>query len=315
MGAGNAGCLSAQAPRNDESVLAETQAEAARNDAGGSNDTTLAQIIDHTMLTPATTEKDIEQMCNEALQYNFHSVCCNPCWISKCKELLDGSEVSICCVVGFPLGANTTNIKKMEAIRAVKDGANELDMVMNIGKAKSGDWKFVRNDINTVVKAVAKEGVLVKVILETCLLTDDEVVRACQCAVNAKAKFVKTSTGFADGGATVPRVKLMRKAVDEEAVRLGLEPGSVSVKASGGIRTRRKSREMIEAGADRIGASDGIQIVKPNEAVETTVETLDIDRVHSNSVMQAGAPEEMEEVEVTEEMEDVAVTYTDDNFV
>merc|ERR1712083_919929 len=180
-------------------------------------------------------------MCMEAKEYKFFSVCCNPCWVKKCKELLVGSEVKICCVVGFPLGANTSDIKAMEAMHAVHDGADEIDMVMNIGKAKSGDWQFVQEDIAKVVSAVAEEGVAVKVILETCFLTDDEVVRACKCATNAKAKFVKTSTGFGGGGATVHHVELMRKTVDEESVSLGMDVGSVFVKASGGIRDTAKA--------------------------------------------------------------------------
>merc|ERR1712083_1022447 len=205
-------------------------------------------------------------MCMEAKEYKFFSVCCNPCWVKKCKELLVGSEVKICCVVGFPLGANVSDIKAMEAMHAVHDGADEIDMVMNIGFAKSGDWASVQADISRVVEAVADEGVAVKVILETCFLTDEEVVQACKCATNAKAKFVKTSTGFGGGGATVHHVELMRKTVDEEAVTLGMDVGSVFVKASGGIRDTLKAEEMIHAGANRIGASSGIKIIGAHDA-------------------------------------------------
>merc|ERR1712154_462537 len=201
-----------------------------------------------------------------AVKYNFFSVCCTPCWVPKCKELLVDSNVKICSVVGFPLGANTTEIKVMEAIHAVHDGADEIDMVMNIGKAKSGDWDFVQQDIAKVVEAVAEEGVAVKVILETGFLDDDEVVKACKCATNAKAKFVKTSTGFGGGGATVHHVELMRQTVDEEAVNLGMDIGSVFVKASGGIRDTLKAEEMIHAGANRIGASSGIKIIGAHDA-------------------------------------------------
>merc|ERR1712154_570081 len=195
-----------------------------------------------------------------AVKYNFFSVCCNPCWVPLCKELLKDSDVAICCVVGFPLGANTTQIKVLEAIQAVEDGANEIDMVMNVGQAKSENWEFVQNDIGMVVASVPSN-VAVKVILETCLLSDNEIIEACKCSVKAGASFVKTSTGFGGGGATIDDVALMRKCVDEEAMSLGMDVGSVLVKASGGIRDSVKAEAMIEAGANRIGASSGIKII------------------------------------------------------
>eukprot|EP00484_Ammonia_sp_Unknown_P030119 CAMPEP_0197028496 /NCGR_PEP_ID=MMETSP1384-20130603/8163_1 /TAXON_ID=29189 /ORGANISM="Ammonia sp." /LENGTH=350 /DNA_ID=CAMNT_0042457507 /DNA_START=33 /DNA_END=1085 /DNA_ORIENTATION=- len=227
----------------------------------------LSRFIDHTVLKPTSTEQQIRKMCAEALRHDFFSICCNPCWVSLCKELLKGSRVKICCVVGFPLGGNTTIIKALEAQQAVEDGADEIDMVMNVGQAKSANWDFVYNDIEQVVKAVP-ERVHVKVILETCLLTDDEIVEACRCATRAGAKFVKTSTGFASGGATVDHVRLMRRTVDEESLRLGNEIGTVLVKASGGIRDTVKAKEMLRAGADRIGASSGIAIVGAGEKQE-----------------------------------------------
>eukprot|EP00486_Rosalina_sp_Unknown_P006050 CAMPEP_0201571298 /NCGR_PEP_ID=MMETSP0190_2-20130828/13997_1 /ASSEMBLY_ACC=CAM_ASM_000263 /TAXON_ID=37353 /ORGANISM="Rosalina sp." /LENGTH=362 /DNA_ID=CAMNT_0047995777 /DNA_START=18 /DNA_END=1106 /DNA_ORIENTATION=- len=220
----------------------------------------LSRFIDHTVLKPKSTESDIRKMCDEAIKYDFFSVCCNPCWVSLCKQLLKGTNVKICCVVGFPLGSNTTNIKVLEAAQAVKDGADEIDMVMNIGQAKSRNWNYVRDDIELVVNIVP-EDVAIKVILETCLLSDDEIIEACKCATQAGAKFVKTSTGFGGGGATVEAVTLMRKTVDEESVKIGNEIGTVLVKASGGIRDSQKAKDMLRAGADRIGASSGIKII------------------------------------------------------
>eukprot|EP01084_Bolivina_argentea_P066310 120862_1 len=220
----------------------------------------LSRFIDHTVLKPKSTKQDIIKMCQEAIQFDFYSVCCNPCWVSLCKQLLKDTNVKICCVVGFPLGSNTTQMKLLEAQNAVKDGANEIDMVMNIGNAKSGNWEFVYNDIAMVVQSVP-QNVLVKVILETCLLNNEEIIEACGCAVHAGAKFVKTSTGFGGGGATLEHVELMRKCVDEEAVYLGMESRSVLVKASGGIRDSQTAKEMIKAGADRIGASSGVKII------------------------------------------------------
>merc|ERR1740123_994341 len=203
-------------------------------------------------------------MCAEAVAHSFFSVCCNPSWVGLCRQLTLDSTVKVCCVVGFPLGANTSAIKRLEAEQAVRDGADEIDMVMNIGRARSGDWAFVARDIRSVVESVSPS-VRVKVILETCLLTDAETVRACQIATEMGASFVKTSTGFGGGGATLQDVRLMRETVDAEALRLGREKGSVLVKASGGIRDTQTAQEMIEAGASRIGASSGIKIIGATE--------------------------------------------------
>jgi deoxyribose-phosphate aldolase len=210
----------------------------------------LSTYIDHTLLKPDTNEKQIIDLCNEAMKYHFASVCINPVWVKKAGEVLINSDIKVCTVIGFPLGANTINIKSFEANKAILDGAEELDMVINIGKLKSGNWDFVQNDIEMIVQE-AKGKSIVKVILETCLLTDEEKVKACQIAQNAGADFVKTSTGFSTGGATIEDVKLMRKTVGD----------TMGVKASGGIRDYEIAVKFIEAGATRIGASSGVKIV------------------------------------------------------
>ncbi|WAA10370.1 deoxyribose-phosphate aldolase [Fervidibacillus albus] len=211
----------------------------------------LAKFIDHTLLKADTTVDQIEKLCREAKEFGFASVCVNPYWVPKANEWLNDSDVKVCTVIGFPLGANTTETKVLEAKDAIEKGADEIDMVINIGALKSGDTNTVKADIARVVEA-AKGKALVKVIIETSLLTDDEKVTACQLAVEAGADFVKTSTGFSTGGATVEDVRLMRKTVGP----------NIGVKASGGVRSLEDAKAMIEAGATRIGASAGVSIMK-----------------------------------------------------
>jgi deoxyribose-phosphate aldolase len=211
----------------------------------------MARYIDHTLLKPETTAAEIDQLCREAEQYHFASVCINPTWVKRAAENLRGTSVPVCTVIGFPLGATTPEIKAMEARRALRDGAREVDMVLNIGALKSGDYDLVRNDIEKVVDAAHDGGALCKVILETALLTDEEKVIASSLAKGAKADFVKTSTGFGPGGATVYDVALMRETVGPH----------MGVKASGGVRTADDAEDMIAAGATRIGASAGVEIV------------------------------------------------------
>jgi deoxyribose-phosphate aldolase len=210
---------------------------------------TMALYIDHTVLKPEATRDKILKVCREALQYGFASVCVNPYHVRLVSEELKGSGVKTCAVVGFPLGASTTEIKAYEAKKAVFEGANEVDMVINIGALKQGDMEYVENDIAQVVKASG--GALVKVIIETCLLTDEEKIAACKTAKKAGAAFVKTSTGFSTGGAAVEDVALMRRTVGND----------MGVKASGGIRSLEDALNMIEAGASRIGTSSGVAII------------------------------------------------------
>jgi len=213
----------------------------------------VAAAMDHTLLKATATEEMIRNLCLEARQYRFKSVCVNPCWVPLCTKVLTGSEVLVCTVVGFPLGANAAETKAEEAHRAVSEGAHEIDMVINIGKAKAGDWKAVQNEIAAVVKA--SKPAIVKVIIETCYLTKEEKIAACRAAVAAGAAFVKTSTGFGTGGATVEDVRLMKETVGQSA----------EVKASGGIRTLADAIAMLEAGASRIGASAGVAIMNEPE--------------------------------------------------
>ena len=215
----------------------------------------LAKYIDHTALKPDTTAAEIDTLCEEAERYHFASVCVNPAWVKRAAGNLRDSEVKVCSVVGFPLGASTAEIKAMEARRAIRDGAREVDMVINVGALRSGDHDSVRRDIEKVVDSAHESGVIVKVILETALLTDEEKVIASSLARAAKADFVKTSTGFGGGGATVYDVALMRETVGPD----------MGVKASGGVRTASDVEDMIAAGATRIGASAGVQIVEGNE--------------------------------------------------
>ena len=214
--------------------------------------TNLAKYIDHTALKPVTTKQDIIKLCNEAKQYQFASVCINPCWVKLCSQELQGSNIDVCTVVGFPLGSTTSESKAFETKQAIENGATEIDMVINIGKIKSGDWEYVENDILAVV--LAANGVVVKVILETCLLTNEEKIQTCEIVKKAGAHFVKTSTGFSTGGATIEDIKLMRKTVGEK----------FGVKASGGIRDYETATAMIDVGATRIGASAGIKIIEKN---------------------------------------------------
>ena len=209
----------------------------------------LNKMIDHTLLKADARKDQIVTLCNEAKEYDFASVCVNSGWVSLCKKLLEGSDVKVCTVVGFPLGAMSTAAKAFEAKQAVADGADEIDMVLNIGALKDGNDELVQKDIEAVVEAVS--GKCIKVILETCLLNKDEIVRACKLCMNAKADFVKTSTGFSTSGATVEDVKLMKDTVKDQC----------KVKAAGGVRTFADMEAMIAAGADRIGTSKGIQLL------------------------------------------------------
>lgn len=209
----------------------------------------LAKYIDHTLLKPNANIKDIEKLCDEANNCNFASVCINPHYVKYCAEKLKDSTVKVCTVIGFPLGANTTKIKKTEVIQAIKDGADELDMVINIGSLKSSDYENVFQDIKSVVEVA--EGKCVKVIIETCLLTESEKIKACELSKKAGANFVKTSTGFSSGGAKTENVKLMKKVVGKK----------MKVKASGGIHSYEEAIAMIEAGASRLGASASVKIV------------------------------------------------------
>ena len=212
----------------------------------------LNKYFDHTLLKADATTDQIDVLCREALAHDFYSVCVNSCNVAQCADVLKGSDVKIAAVVGFPLGACTTATKAFETEEACRDGASEIDMVINIGALKEGGEEFVYEDIKAVVDAAAKYGAIVKVIIETCLLTDEEKVTACRLAKEAGAAFVKTSTGFSTGGATAEDVALMRKTVGAD----------MQVKASGGIRDYETVIAMIEAGADRIGASASVKIME-----------------------------------------------------
>jgi len=213
----------------------------------------LAKLIDHTLLKPDATKDDIKRLCEEAKKYGFWSVCVNPTYVSLATDILGETDVKVCSVVGFPLGANTPEVKALEAERAVNDGASEIDMVMNIGALKSRDYELVKEDIRKVVeRAQARKNTVVKVIIEAGLLTEDEKVLACRLVKESGADFVKTSTGFNAPGATVHDVKLMRSVVGSD----------FGVKASGGIRTYRDAAKLVEAGANRIGTSSGVAIIE-----------------------------------------------------
>ncbi|MBI3112856.1 MAG: deoxyribose-phosphate aldolase [Ignavibacteriales bacterium] len=214
-------------------------------------DTSLARMIDHTLLKPDATRQQIELLCTEAKQYSFASVCINPCYAKLCAELLRDTSVKVCTVIGFPLGATSSSAKAHETTQAIQDGAREVDMVINVGMLKSGEYQYVEKDIRAVVQAARSHRVLVKVILETGLLTDEEKVKGCMLAKRAGANFVKTSTGFAKGGATVGDIALMRRVVGS----------ALGVKASGGVRSQEEARALVASGADRIGASASIKIV------------------------------------------------------
>jgi deoxyribose-phosphate aldolase len=208
-------------------------------------------MIDHTLLKPEATYAQIAQLCDEARQYGFASVCVNATHVKRCAERLVGSPVKVCAVVGFPLGATLPEVKAYEAQQAIEDGATEIDMVINVGALKSKDDDLVARDIGAVVRTAHASGALVKVIIEAALLTDEEKTTACQLAIEAGADFVKTSTGFGPGGATARDVELMRRAVGPR----------VGIKAAGGIRTREDAEKMVAAGATRIGASASVKIV------------------------------------------------------
>jgi len=220
-----------------------------------------ASLIDHTLLKPEASEKDIRRLCDEAAQFGFASVCVNPAWVKKASEFLRGTNVPVCTVIGFPLGATLPDVKAFEARRSIFNGAREVDMVINLGALKSGDDCAVEDDIRAVAEAAHENGVLLKVIIETALLTDEEKIRACLASKNAGADFVKTSTGFAKGGATVEDVSLMRRTVGNE----------LGVKASGGVKGIDDARAMFQAGATRIGASVGVKIAQEASGVRSNV--------------------------------------------
>ncbi|QIB70112.1 deoxyribose-phosphate aldolase [Aminipila butyrica] len=212
----------------------------------------LNKYFDHTLLKPEATEEDIRKLCAEALEYNFYSVCVNGCYVELASKLLEGSDVKVAVVVGFPLGAGATEAKAFETDWACGLGADEVDMVLNVGALKEGRYEDVKEDILSVVTLAEENNAIVKVILETCLLTDEEIIKACELSVEAGAAFVKTSTGFSTGGATAHHVALMRQTVGNQA----------QVKASGGIRDLETTLKMIESGADRIGASASVAIME-----------------------------------------------------
>lgn len=211
----------------------------------------IASMIDHTLLNADATKDSIIQLCSEAREYEFKAVCVHPYYVSLCKKHLDKSDVEVATVIGFPLGSNTKETKAYETKQAIENGATEVDMVINIGALKNKEYDVVLEDIESVVKA-ANNQALVKVIIETSLLTNDEKIKACELAMNAGANFVKTSTGFSTGGATVEDIKLMKSVVKDE----------LGIKASGGVRDYETAKNMIDAGATRIGASAGIKIVQ-----------------------------------------------------
>ncbi len=210
----------------------------------------LNKYIDHTLLKADATQDKIETLCKEAKEYDFASICVNTYWVPFCAKQLEGSDVKVCTVVGFPLGAMSSNAKAFETKDAIEHGASEIDMVLNIGEMKAGHYDVVRDDVKAVVEAA--KGHCVKVILETCLLTKEEIVKACELCIEAGATFVKTSTGFSTRGATVEDVKLMKETVKDKCL----------VKAAGGVRCRADLDNMIEAGADRIGTSAGVALMQ-----------------------------------------------------
>ena len=208
------------------------------------------KMIDHTVLKADTPLETIKRICDEAMEYGFASVCINPCHVAYCADYLKDSDVNVCTVIGFPLGANTSAVKAFETKDAIANGADEIDMVMNIGALKDKNYDLVRDDVKAVVEAA--NGTLVKVILETCLLTEDEIKKACELCVEAKADYVKTSTGFSTRGATIEDVRIMKEAVH----------GKAKVKAAGGVRTPEDMVKIVAAGADRIGTSAGCSLDK-----------------------------------------------------
>ena len=210
----------------------------------------LNKYIDHTILKATASSSDVQKLCEEAIEHEFYSVCVNGCYVADAKQLLQGTDVKVAAVVGFPLGAMTTAAKVFEAKEAVENGASEIDMVINVAKLKDGEFEYVENEIRQIKEAI-RDNVL-KVIIETCYLTDEEKVKACELSLVAKADFVKTSTGFGTGGATYEDVKLMKSVVGDNA----------KVKASGGVRDKETAEKYVELGAERLGTSSGIDIVK-----------------------------------------------------
>jgi len=248
------GSCASHCPDKVRAMVDEGAVRITYNGRGGDIPADIASYIDHTLLRPGATGPEIDRLCEEARRYNFAAVCVNPVWVRRAQENLRGSNVGIASVVGFPLGANATEIKVMETRRALREGAHEIDMVINVGLLKEGNHDAVRKDIARVVDACREVGAVCKVIIEAGLLTDEEKVIASTLAKEAKADYVKTSTGFGAGGATVYDVALMRETVGP----------AMGVKASGGIKTADDAQQMIAAGATRIGASAGITIVSGN---------------------------------------------------
>ncbi len=245
------GACAAECSDKVRSMVGEGAERISYNGDGSRVPGELARTIDHTLLAPGTTAEQIDKLCDEAKQYGFAAVCVNPIWVRRCASRLRGTPVEVCAVVGFPLGANATETKVLEARRALRDGAREIDMVLNIGALKGGDHKLVRTDIARVVEACHEVGAICKVIIEAGLLSDEEKVVAARLSQLARADFVKTSTGFGHGGATVFDVALLRETVGP----------AMGVKASGGVKDADDAARMIAAGATRIGASAGIAIV------------------------------------------------------
>jgi len=227
--------------------------------ASGARPGDVAALIDHTLLKPDASRRDIETLCREAADLGFATVCINPCWVRAAAKLLQGSRTAVCTVVGFPLGATTADVKHYETRRAIFDGAAEIDMVINIGALKSGDLKLVERDIAAVVGPCREAGVVSKVIIEAALLNDEEKIAACSLSKAAGADFVKTSTGFASGGATAADVALMRRVVGAD----------MGVKAAGGVRDYEGLKAMVAAGATRVGASAGVRIVQESQGQKT----------------------------------------------
>ncbi len=219
-------------------------------DAAGGVEPDLARMIDHTLLKPEATVEQIEKLTAEAKKFHFASVCINPSYVPLCAKLLKDTDVKVCTVIGFPLGATSSETKAFEAEHAIREGANEVDMVINVGRLKSGDYEYVENDIFAVVSTAKRYHILTKVIIETGLLTDEEKIKACMLAKRAGADFVKTSTGFSKGGATTGDIALMRLVVGS----------AMGVKASGGVRSREDALKLVASGADRIGASASVAI-------------------------------------------------------
>ena len=229
------------------------QADAGGEEVANLSPAQLARMIDHTILKPEATQDDVKKVCEEALKHNFFSCCVNSSWVRYVAQILRGSSVKVCAVVGFPLGAAPPEIKALEARRAIREGAREIDMVINVGLVKSGDWDAVLRDIRAVAEACIDGRALLKVILETCLLTKDEIVKACEASMRARADFVKTSTGFNKGGATAEDIALMARTV---------KPKRLGVKASGGVRTYADAMLMIRNGATRIGSSNSVKMME-----------------------------------------------------